>query len=359
MKITLPIEEIEELLENEADAETADEIINGVYLAFDEKERAKVAATPGEKSLAYRKVAISCLDEEGLEAFAAVQSGFGLDFIAPLNGREYASNPYYVKVCKKVREQMKLGDWVLEMKTYQPYELFVYDEVRPSPNDTRVSFSPLGFFAEPFPYPALSYKGTTYMSLIPHEINTMADPIKKAHGHVLTMGLGMGYFAYMASQKEEVLDVTILERDPNAIKLFERVFLPLFDHPEKIHITRVIDAITYSPSREYDYCFVDLHHDAIDGLPHYLALAKRHEAKQTDFWIEKAILTYFRRHLIALIEEEVNGYQDEDYQKPQGFSENVMARLHFHLKNYEVHARSELDHLLSDDSLRRIAVEMK
>ena len=135
--------------------------------------------------------------------------------------------------------------------------------------------------------------------------------------------------------------------------------MPLFDHPEKIEIVRVDDALTYQPKEVFDYAFADLHHDATDGLPLYLNLVKKELAKETDVWIEEAILTYLRRHVVALLEEEANGYDDSDYKDPKDESEKLLSRLHFHLKNVVIDSRESLDHLLSDESLRKIAKDLK
>ena len=42
------------------------------------------------------------------------------------------------------------------------------------------------------------------MSLKPNEIETMEQPIENANGNILVYGLGLGYFAFMASQKNSV-----------------------------------------------------------------------------------------------------------------------------------------------------------
>ena len=42
------------------------------------------------------------------------------------------------------------------------------------------------------------------MSLNPYEIRTMENAIITARGKVLTLGLGLGYYAYMVHLKEEV-----------------------------------------------------------------------------------------------------------------------------------------------------------
>lgn len=363
MKIRLGRDELDELFEAEDEGELSDAILNEYYFLFDEKERAEVGKhlakgdTPAE---ATRKVALAKMDMDAKEMFASVQVGYGFESIAKLNPQDYNQDEYYQKVCKSMGKTRTSNGWTLQMKAYDPYYLFVYGEVRTSEATPFSSYSPVGFFEQRFPYPALSQGDRTYMSLIPHEMNTMRDAIDKAHGDVLTMGLGMGYFAYHASAKKEVTSLTVYERDATVIKLFNEVFLPLFAHPEKIHIVQTPDALEHVDSKTYDYLFVDLHHDAEDGLPLYLRYAK-HEpfAKEADFWIEPAILTYFRRHLIVLIEEETSGYVDSDYEHAEDFSGALLSSLHFHLKNYEVRDMEDLLKLLSDDMLKKLAKEMK
>ena len=55
----------------------------------------------------------------------------------------------------------------------------------------------------------------------------MKLPVERAKGKVLTFGLGLGYFAYMCSLKEEVESVTVVEKDKSVIKLFNEIILPL------------------------------------------------------------------------------------------------------------------------------------
>lgn len=72
----------------------------------------------------------------------------------------------------------------------------------------------------------------------PSEIETMRAPIEEATGRVVTFGLGLGYFAYMVSEKPDVTSLDIVERSEEAIALFERNILPQFPNKEKIRIIR-------------------------------------------------------------------------------------------------------------------------
>ncbi len=358
MKIGLSGEMLDELYEASYDGENADAFINEIYLNLDDADRASISKA-SDVAREMRKIAISRMDEEAKEAFAAVQVGFGLDEIALLDIKAFEEDPYYKAVVSAMKKPLAKGKWKLEMRSYKPFELFVYDEVRPSPIAPFITYSPLGYFKKQFPYPALVEGDTTYMSLIPHEILTMAGPIKKAHGRVATYGLGMGYFAFMASNKDEVESVTVLERDEKVIEIFKSFFLPLFPHKEKIHIVQD-DALLYRPEIPFDYLFVDLYHDATDALPMYLKLMQVEGlAKETDYWIEKAILEYFRRHVTSLLQEEADGYDDSDYSSRPDFTSALLASLHFHLKQVELREDKDVFALLGDENLKRIAKTMK
>lgn len=71
------------------------------------------------------------------------------------------------------------------------------------------------------------------MSLVMSEIESMEEPLRLARGKVITYGLGLGYYAFMAAQKETVDSVTIVEMNPSIIKIFNDVLLPQFPHKEK------------------------------------------------------------------------------------------------------------------------------
>lgn len=358
MKIGLTGELLDELYEASYDAENADAFINEIYLNLDEEERASLAVS-SDVAKSMRKIALSRMDEEAKEAFASVQVGFGLEDIASLDIERFFADPYYKAVTKAMKSPLQKGKWKLEMRSYKPFELFVYDEVRPSPIAPFITYSPLGYFKKEFDYPALVEGDTTYMSLIPHEILTMAEPIKKARGRVATYGLGMGYFAFMASEKDDVESVVVLERDPAVIEIFKTFFLPLFPHSQKIEIVQD-DALLYRPEVPFDYLFVDLYHDAQDGLPIYLNLMQREGlAKEVDFWIEGAILEYFRRHLTSLLQEEADGYDDSDYAARPDFTSALLSSLHFHLKQVELKEDKDVFALLDNANLRRIAKTMK
>ena len=180
----------------------------------------------------------------------------------------------------------------LEYEKYEPFFVFVCNDLEKM-KDGRVLPS-LGYFEEEYLYPCVKEEKNIWMLITPNEIETMKVPIERAKGSVVTYGLGLGYFAYMASLKEDVSSIVIVENNFDVISLFEKKILPFFPHPEKIHIV-FEDAYTYAKKKKKcDYVFVDIYHDVSDGIDAYLSfkLLERDDVIY-DYWIEKSILCYF------------------------------------------------------------------
>ena len=186
------------------------------------------------------------------------------------------------------------GAFELGYASYRPYELFVADDLRAYPDGAVLPV--LGYFTRPFAYPVLTENGREWMTATPNEINTIRPMAEAAHGHVLTLGLGLGYFAFHALLNPRVESVTAVERSADAIRLFRKRILPAFPRPERLTILQA-DAFAAAPalyrSGQYDFVFADLWHDAADGLPMYERL-KHMEVPGPEYryWIEKTLEFY-------------------------------------------------------------------
>ena len=186
------------------------------------------------------------------------------------------------------------GTFALSDAAYRPYELFVADDLRAYPDGAVLPV--LGYFTRPFTYPVLTENGREWMTATPNEINTIRPVAEAAHGRVLTLGLGLGYFAFHALLNPRVESVTAVERSEDAIRLFRERLLPLFPRAERLTLLHA-DAFDVAPalyrSGKYDFVFADLWHDVGDGLPMYERL-KRMEVPGLDYhyWIEKTLEFY-------------------------------------------------------------------
>ncbi|MFA6947725.1 MAG: hypothetical protein WCQ72_01950 [Eubacteriales bacterium] len=205
-------------------------------------------------------IGLDTSDEAGHEIYEA----YFPHMVRYLDDEIYINDPYYKNI---VIPELLNDGWELKTERYKPYEAFVCgDLVKLS--DGRI-IPQIGFFEHEFRYPALLEGGREWMLITPNEINTMKRAVSAAHGRVLTFGLGLGYFAYMASIKPEVDSVVAVERDSRVIKLFRRYILPQFPAAAKIEIIES-DAFDYAENKlsdcGADVVFTDLWHDPSDGV---------------------------------------------------------------------------------------------
>lgn len=215
--------------------------------------------------------------------------------IRQLSPQEYRMNPYY----RQIRiPEAHLGNWKLTVEKYKPYEAFVCDDIRLDEEFREIP--QIGFFDTEFSFPAVMENGREWMAIKPNEIETMRLPIARATGKVVAFGLGMGYYAFMVSEKPEVKKLTIVERDENVIALFREYILPQFPQKDKIDIVRQ-DAFEFVANHMagsgYEHAFVDLWHDVSDGYPLYKrmkALEKNSPDTLFSYWIEDALLSHLR-----------------------------------------------------------------
>ena len=119
----------------------------------------------------------------------------------------------------------------------------------------------IGFFEEKIEIPRLEkINSDNFKQVTPKEINATQKHIDAAHGKVLNIGLGMGYFAYMASLKDNVEKIIIVEQDNELIELFKEHIFPQFSHREKIEIinSTYYDYLKNITDNQFDFCFIDI-----------------------------------------------------------------------------------------------------
>lgn len=280
-----------------------------------------------------------------------------INHIKKVSKEVYISNPYYKNIIVDNKNYKK---WSLHTESYSPYELFPLDDLESDENDYFLEKLKFGFMDEEFPFLSVTEDSTIWMSVIPHEIETMKKGIKNAHGNVITFGLGLGYFAYMTSIKEEVKSVTIVEKDNNVISLFVKFILPLFSKKDKIKIIQE-DAFTFlknkSNFKDIDYAYVDIFHGAEDGVFSYIKF-KQEEKNfpfiKFDYWLEESLIAYIRRTLITLIEESLQGYDSSCYLDNSSSYCELINNLYFKLKDYAINSYDDIKKLLSKENIIRI-----
>ena len=275
--------------------------------------------------------------------------------ISQLNHGFFMNNSYYNSVKPEV---CKRGDYELSYIDFKAYQPFSLDDIQVDENNYYLERSPLSYFMNDETYLALSHKGEVWMSITPNEINTMQPYIDEAKGTVLVLGLGLGYYPFMISQKEEVKKIIVVELDSNIINIFKEHLLPLFPHKEKITIIKG-DAIEYLRKNRlhYHYIFADLWHSPEDGLPIYLKIKeieKQYTFGKFQYWLETSLVAMLRRCMLTVFEESLQGYKDKDYQKASNDIDKVINSLYFKTKNITISRYDDIYNLLKKESLLKL-----
>lgn len=246
-------------------------------------------------------------DRMGLDELAEQLHQYILAHVTLRDASEICNNPYYRNI--HIREG-SAGMIQLKQNNYLAGEFFQTYRGSFKRADP-FAYADAGFFDEPVDFPVLLENGRVWMSVVSSEIDSMEEPIKAAQGEVITFGLGLGYFTYMAAIKEEVESVTVVEMNPYVISLFRKNILPQFPHPEKVRIVQAdaFDFIRSPKDREYDYAFSDFWGGTDDGVRLYLDFYRHAQGfgtKKHDYWIESCFMEYFfRPALMKLLGKEI------------------------------------------------------
>lgn len=212
--------------------------------------------------------------------------------------KEFNKNPFIKNIDFTNQSD---GDYELKYHDLMPYELDIYD-IPKRIEELCVDIPRVGCFPEEFMYPVIFQKSKgTWMSISPNEVFTMEKPIRNAKGKVLTLGCGMGYFAYMVSLKEDVESITIVELEQSVIDIFEKYLLPQFENKDKITIIKA-DAIEFLRDMEdgtFDYCFADIWIGIEDIIPYFAVKEIGRHLRKTkiEYWIEDSFAILLANHV--------------------------------------------------------------
>ncbi len=268
--------------------------------------------------------------------------------ISPLKVEDYTINPYYQNI--KIQDT-KVGDFELKWDHYFPFELFAYLDM--SAIDY-IEYNSLGYFDKEFPFITLNYRGVTWMSITPNEIETMRHALNQIKGEVTVFGLGLGYFAYMAINKKEVTHVRVIEKDQKIIDIFNKYLLPQFENKQKLEIIKD-DALNYlNLDLKSDYAFVDLWHDPTDGIELYLKFKKSEKNSQKTtylYWIESSFEIYLTRLMLTLLEENYEVDEPSRYIKANNVEDKIINKFYKQTKSLTISSKADLDKLLNKENL--------
>jgi hypothetical protein len=223
-------------------------------------------------------------------------------------------NPYYQAV---PFQSSKTHGVQVNTMTFVANRLFnllsVVDDPNQSLNDSMV----LRALDKPLTTNILMKNNEVWMMNVPSESMTI-DPVAKiVSGRVLTFGLGIGYFVFMASLNPQVTSIDVVEYDLNVIEYFKEYLLPYF--PKKINITIHHDDAKKWMSKsliEYDHIFVDTYQNEQDGFYWWnkgCELIKK-EHKYVHYWIEPSITRIMRVAMIAVFTNQKGRFDNMTHQ---------------------------------------------
>lgn len=102
-------------------------------------------------------------------------------------------------------------------------------------------------------YVRLTYRGGCVMSDTPMEKRTNRQFLWNAHGKVLIGGLGIGMILLAIQDKEDVEQITVIEKHAEVIEIIQKQ-LPLNDKVTIVHA----DIFEYIPQSKYNTIYIDI-----------------------------------------------------------------------------------------------------
>ena len=220
----------------------------------------------------------------------------------------WLDNPYHRNVTQQLMD-LQLPEYHTEV--FAGHRLFNLDAVQPDRNRELMDWMKLRALDQDVTTLVLQEDEIDWMLDAPSEIATNDPYAAKAHGSVITFGLGIGYFLYMALRNPNVDHVTVIERNEAVIDRFREYLLPLFPDHERITIQHA-DAFDIWEAEQlsaYDYIYADIWQSGEDGLfrIHELLEQAMPDFANTDFWIEDSCVVPLRTLIFLHFEELLNG----------------------------------------------------
>lgn len=298
------------------------------------------------------------IDPEDYE-FERLAKNYKINQIVELNEKDYLNDPFFMNVNFK---DLKNKKYVFNEIVYNPYELFLYDEVDIHQKDFYKETNKFGYFKSRVKSFELEINGSNKFTISPYKINTSKADLDKISGNILILGLGLGYFSYLSSLKNNVTSITVVEINTDLIELFNKEILPQLN-TNKIKIINS-DPYEYLSKHieDFDFIYCDLYLDADNGLFTYIKL-KHFESsfKHSKFiyWVETSILALLRRYVLIVFEEYINGYKEIDYKVAKNKYDKLINEIYLNLKNTVINNREALEKSLSNLSLAELASKIE
>ena len=215
-------------------------------------------------------------------------------------------------------------------------QIFNYEGIQADPNKELNDWIKFRALDKKIKTLSLALNDDVWMLDVPSESSTIDPCAAKAVGHVLSFGLGIGYFVYMALMNNEVKSITVIERNPRVIELFKQYILPQFNAQITINIIEgdAFDYFNESYLKGFDYIFVDIYQSNQDGLEIEMKLLEQYnpDFDKCDFWIENSICEILPALIFVYIQTRM---KEEKLRHPEAFYLNLLKKVEKSFENLE------------------------
>ena len=225
-----------------------------------------------------------------------------------IDADEWENSPYHQTVHL---DHISSHSITYEEETILGGRLFNLDAIQPDQNRELADWMKLRALSHDTKAVYLLQNGEDWMLDAPSEAATNDPPAMAAHGKVLTFGLGIGYFLFMGARNPKVKSITVIERDPDVISLFEKDIFPQMKNSILVPVSIVrgdaFDCWNETYLSSFDFVYTDIWRSADDGLEIMTCLLEQYNPSvESWFWIEDSIVEPVRSaiflHFVELVE---------------------------------------------------------
>lgn len=268
-----------------------------------------------------------------------------------LSAKEWNNNPYV----KNIRfDNVKLQHFSYEKVLIEKGYLFNADAIIDDKEKELKDYMKLRALDEDIEALFLYQDKKEWMMSVPSEALTNDPYAKKAHGKVITFGLGIGYFTYMALLNKKVESITVIEKSKEVIQLFHQI-KNQFPQNDKITILQkdAFDCFNKEFLKDYDYIYVDIWQSSKDGREIIEKLLELYNPSllSLDFWIEKSCTNVIRTLIYMVYDEIVNHKTNKTSKQYQRLMNKV--RYYFNHLDKEISNSNELKEIMYDQKVIR------
>lgn len=268
------------------------------------------------------------LQENGFAEFMCEESEWPSLFISK---KEWEQSPYHANINLDL---IRDSHFSYEKIKVAGRELFNVDCIQKDPDRELNDWMKLRAMDHSFEAIYLYQDEQDWMMDAPSEASTNDVVADKAHGKVVTFGLGIGYFVYMAMLNPAVEEITVVESSEEVIAMFKRFLLPQFPQEKPLHIIQgdAFDYFNEAFLSQFDYSYTDIWFSSEDGLQIMEKLLEQYVPVYEDsaFWIEDSCLeimwTLIFMYFDALAHNadvQVNAQYEKEMNKIVHFFENI------------------------------------